>query len=199
MKSVLLATTNKGKAREFIRLLSAFGIDVIIPEESVDIHEGECSFLENAYMKAKGYYERYKIPTLADDSGLVVPSLEGFPGVFSSRFYMHPYGGTQEPEGSVDDANIKKVLRLMEGKEDRRAYFVCYVVLYTGDGGYFAEGRVHGQILPQPRGTLGFGYDPIFLPDGYTLSMAEMKPEEKDKISHRGKALRKLMEVVGWK
>ncbi len=198
MRKVLLATTNMGKAQEFMRILSPLGVELVISDKRLKVDEGDCSFLENAYIKAKAYYDAYGIPTLADDSGLVIPTLEGFPGVFSSRFYAHPFGGLEEIRGPEDRANINKVLRLMKDKEDRRAYFVCYVVLYTGDGGCFAEGRVYGQVLHEPRGEAGFGYDPIFMPEGFDRSMAELSPEEKDAVSHRGRALLRLSEVVGW-
>ncbi len=197
-KVVMLATTNKGKIKEISRMLSQYNIEILIPDRNLEVQEGSCSFLENAYEKARAYYEVYSVPTLADDSGLVIPSLDNFPGVFSSRFYNHPFGGIEELRGSQDETNIKKVLRLLKNKEDRRAYFICYVVLYTASGGFFAEGKVEGVISNEPRGTNGFGYDPIFLPNGYDRSMAELTPQEKDKISHRGKAIVRLLEVMGW-
>ncbi len=198
MRKVLLATANMGKVREIRRILSPLGVEVTVPDRKLRVDEKDCSFLENAYLKAKEYYDAYRIPTLADDSGLVVPALGGYPGVFSSRFYAHPFGGLEEVKDSENQANVNKLLRLMKDKEDRRAYFVCYVVLYTGDGGYLAEGRVDGQILHEPRGEGGFDYDPIFIPEGFDKSMAELSPEEKNAISHRGRALKRLAKVVGW-
>ncbi|ADC88988.1 non-canonical purine NTP pyrophosphatase, rdgB/HAM1 family [Thermocrinis albus DSM 14484] len=193
---VLLATANPKKAQEIIRLLSSSGIEVILPDRSLQVEEGGCSFLENAYLKARAYWERYGIPTLADDSGLVVPSLEGYPGVFSSRFYQIEWGGREEVTETEDEANIRKLLRLMEGKEDRRAYFVAYVVLYAGDWGVWTEGRCWGSITTERRGNRGFGYDPVFVPEGDHRTMAELSPEEKDSVSHRGKALRKLLHIL---
>lgn len=197
-KSVLIATTNKGKIEEISRILNSYGIQVRVPDEDLDVQEGECSFLDNAYRKAQAYYELYKAPTLADDSGLVIPALGGFPGVFSSRFYAHPFGGVENVAESKDVANVNKVLRLLRGRQDREAYFLCYMVFCTEEGGYFAQGRIDGNILEEPKGSHGFGYDPIFLPRGYNRSMAELEPKEKDRISHRGRAIKRLLKVLGW-
>jgi XTP/dITP diphosphohydrolase len=196
LKRILLATGNPKKAEEMKRLLEVYSMQVEVPEEDINVEEVGSSFLENAYIKAQAYYERYRMPILADDSGLVVYALDGYPGVFSSRFYQHQYGGKEEVKTSKDDANIRKVLRLMQGVENRKAKFVAFLVLSLGDAGYWAKGECEGSILPEPRGSEGFGYDPIFQPEGIQKSMAQLKPEEKDLISHRGKAIRNLIKIL---
>jgi XTP/dITP diphosphohydrolase len=110
---ILLATQNLGKYKEIKRMLEPLSVDVILPEDRLDVEEKGNSFMENAYIKAMAYFEKYRIPTLADDSGLVVPSLGGYPGVFSSRFYSIDWGGREEVQTSEDEANIRKLLRLM--------------------------------------------------------------------------------------
>ena len=196
LKRILLATGNPKKAEEMKRLLEVYSMQVEVPEEDINVEEVGSSFLENAYIKAQAYYERYRMPILADDSGLVVYALDGYPGVFSSRFYQHQYGGKEEVRTSKDDANIRKVLRLMQGVENRKAKFVAFLVLSLGDAGYWAKGECEGSILPEPIGSQGFGYDPIFQPEGIQKSMAQLKPEEKDLISHRGKAIRNLIKIL---
>ncbi|MCX8164658.1 MAG: RdgB/HAM1 family non-canonical purine NTP pyrophosphatase [Aquificaceae bacterium] len=195
LRRLLLATTNRGKAEEIKRVFIGFDFELLLPEKKLEVEEDGKSFLENAYIKARAYYEFFQMPTLAEDSGLVVPSLGGYPGIYSSRFYSLEWGGVERVETSKDLANIKKLLRLMENLQDRRAYFFTSVVVCTGGAGLWAEGRCDGHIMHEPRGHGGFGYDPIFQPEGYSKSMAELEPEEKDSISHRGRALRKLMEL----
>ncbi len=196
VRKILVATTNLGKRREILSILKEYEVEVLFPEEDLKVEEGSCSFLDNAYLKAKAYYEAYKIPTLAEDSGLVVPSLDGYPGVYSNRFYDLEWGGREEPKEGKDRANINKLLRLMEGKQDRRAYYVAFAVLFIEYGGLWSEGRCYGTILQEPVGEGGFGYDPIFQPEGFQKSMAELSMEEKNLISHRGKALRRIMQML---
>ena len=194
---VLAATTNEGKLKEIKRIMEPLGFEVVEPKRKLKVEESGTSFLENAYLKACAYYKEFGLTTIADDSGLVVNSLQGYPGIFSSRFYSLDFGGKELPEPSATEANIRKLLRLLKGIEDRGAKFVACVVLYTGDKGLFAEGECKGEILEEKRGEGGFGYDPIFKPEGFEGSMAQLSPEEKDRISHRGKALRKLSELLG--
>lgn len=191
---VLVATGNPAKLKEIERILK--GHEIVRPPEILEVEEKGSTFLENAYLKARVYYERFGLPTLADDSGLLVEALGGYPGVFSSRFYSLDFGGREVVEGSPDEANVRKLLRLLEGKENRKAKFVAFVVLYLGGKGLFAEGECRGEIVESPRGLGGFGYDPIFRPEGYDRTMAELPPEEKDRISHRGEALRKLADLL---
>ncbi|MFN7064829.1 MAG: RdgB/HAM1 family non-canonical purine NTP pyrophosphatase [Aquificaceae bacterium] len=195
-KRLLLATTNKGKLREIQSLFEGSGIELILPDREIEVEEDGKSFLENAYKKAKAYHNAYKVPALAEDSGLVIIALEGYPGIYSSRFYSLEWGGVQRVEDTKDRANIKKVLRLMEGVEDRRAYFITFAVVCMGEGGLWAEGRCEGRILYEPRGEGGFGYDPIFQPEGYNQSMAQLTAQEKNLVSHRGRAIRRLIELL---
>ncbi len=193
---ILVATTNRGKLEEIRRILNPLGYEVMEPPEKLEVEERGTTFLENAYLKARAYYERFKVPSLADDSGLVVDAFGGYPGVFSSRFHSIEFGGREDLRDSVDEANVRKLLRLLKGKENRRASFVACVVLYLGDGGLFAEGECRGSVAEFPRGSGGFGYDPVFVPEGYDRTMAQLSPEEKDRISHRGRALRKLADLL---
>lgn len=193
---VLVATANEGKLREIERILSPLGIEIVPPERKLEVEEKGCTFLENAYLKAKAYYEEFGLPALADDSGLVVEALEGYPGIYSSRFYSIDFGGKEEISGSVDETNVRKLLRLLKGRENRKAKFVAFVVLYIGDVGFFSSGECEGVIAEAPRGEGGFGYDPVFVPKGFSRTMAELNPEEKDSISHRGRALRRLAELL---
>ncbi|MEJ5338531.1 MAG: RdgB/HAM1 family non-canonical purine NTP pyrophosphatase [Aquificaceae bacterium] len=196
LRRLLIATTNQGKVREIKSLFEGSDIELLMPDTSLEVEERGCSFLENAYIKARAYYEVYRIPALAEDSGLVIPALEGYPGVYSSRFYQIDWGGKEPVKESKDRANIEKVLRLMKHMEDRRAYYTAFVVVYAEGGGLWAEGRCYGTILTEPRGAGGFGYDPIFQPEGFLKSMAELSMGEKNLISHRGKAARKLIQML---
>jgi len=195
VKEVLLATRNQGKIREFATLLSPVFERLTSLRElySVpDIVEDEKTFKENALKKARIISGLTKKITLADDSGLEVESLGGRPGVFSSR-----YAGE-----ACDKENIKKLLKELKGVGDRRARFVCTLALVFPDGltGLTAsgreivvEGRCDGIIVDDPRGESGFGYDPVFLVPQKNKTMAELTPEEKNQISHRALAVRKLI------
>ncbi len=201
IEKILVATTNKGKLKEFRKLFSEFGIEILSLDdmpEKISVEETGTTFLENAIQKAKTYALHYKIPTIAEDSGLEIDALVGYPGVYSARFYsIEEFGGVEPVEDSKDKANIKKVLRLMEGVEDRKARFVSVVVFYMPrDFGLWAEGYCYGEITQEPIGEGGFGYDPIFKPEGYEKTMAQMTPEEKNAISHRGKAVKKLINLL---
>ncbi len=197
VKRILIGTGNKGKFREIERILKSIGIEAIPPEEEVKVEEKGDTFLENAYIKAEAYYERFKMPVLTDDSGLVVYSLDGYPGVFSSRFWEIDYGGYEEPLPDKDTANIRKLLRLLRDKEDKRARFEAVIVLLLDrDMGIFSRGVCEGYIGECPKGNKGFGYDPVFIPSGMERTMAELDPEEKNRISHRGKALQKIVDFL---
>jgi XTP/dITP diphosphohydrolase len=193
---ILAATSNKGKLREIRRILEPLGYEILEPPRKLEVEEAGNSFLENAYLKAVAYYREFGIPSLADDSGLVVEALGGYPGVYSSRFYAIPYGGVEELNSPEDEVNIRKLLRLMKDRENRRAKFVAFVVLYMDGKGFFSQGECGGEIVSEPRGEGGFGYDPVFKPEGFERTMAELSPEEKDSISHRGTALRKLASLL---
>ncbi|RMA93151.1 RdgB/HAM1 family non-canonical purine NTP pyrophosphatase [Hydrogenothermus marinus] len=197
---VLVATTNKGKLREFQALLSDLGINVLSLEdmkEKIEIEEDKNTFLENAIKKAKEYAKFYNLPTIAEDAGLEIEALNNYPGVFSARFYDIDFGGKIKNPKDKDKANIEKVLNLLKEEKNRKARFVSNVVFYIPkDFGIWTEGYCYGEIAKQPTGEKGFGYDPIFIPEGYNKTMAELSSEEKNKISHRGKAVRKLIDLM---
>ena len=192
-KEILIATTNLGKVREIEPLLRELGfLEIKTLKDVPPIPQAEekgKTFLENALEKAKYYAQHFNILTLADDSGLEVEALGGAPGVYSSRF---------AGENSTDEENIKKLLKLLEGVsfEKRKARFVCVIVVYHPSGKWiYSQGEWEGYIAEEPRGKKGFGYDPVFLVPEYNLqkTAAELTKEEKNKISHRAKAIRALV------
>ncbi|MCD0480584.1 RdgB/HAM1 family non-canonical purine NTP pyrophosphatase [Chryseobacterium sp. LC2016-29] len=178
---ILVATHNLHKKEEIQQIL---GNDFTVKSlTDYDIHdeiiEDGDSFNANALIKAKYCFEKTGIPSLGDDSGLVVESLDGRPGIFSARY-----------AGDHDFAkNIEKVLSEMENIENRKAYFITVLCYYDENGAQYFDGRVHGNLLTENKGHQGFGYDPIFVPEGYDITFAEMNPEDKNKISHRKQAL----------
>jgi XTP/dITP diphosphohydrolase len=190
--TLLLATRNKGKIEEFRRILEAVApgeINLVGLEKFPDLHdvvEDGKTFEENALKKAREMSLATGIPAIADDSGLCVDFLGGDPGIFSARW---------SGEHGNDLANTAKVLeQLRDVPADKRgAHFTCVAALYLPDGrSHCEEAHFRGSILFAPIGEHGFGYDPIFQPEGYALSSAEMSAEEKDAISHRGKSLRAI-------
>ncbi|MEM1026400.1 MAG: RdgB/HAM1 family non-canonical purine NTP pyrophosphatase [Myxococcota bacterium] len=185
MSRLLLATGNRGKAAEIRRLLPEIDVKTLAELPAFDMPEEHgTTFLENARLKASAAAERFSMPVLADDSGLEVDALGGAPGVRSARWVL----------GSDEDRNTALLAR-MEGIEDRSARFVC-AMSFCGHGSPVeVVGRCEGWIADTPRGKGGFGYDPIFvLPDG--RHMAELVPEAKNQLSHRGKALRALLPIL---
>ncbi|NPB06537.1 MAG: RdgB/HAM1 family non-canonical purine NTP pyrophosphatase [Aquificae bacterium] len=192
---LVAATSNPKKLEEIRRILSPLGFEVLPPPRTLEVKEEERTFYGNAYLKAKAYAEAFGLPALADDSGLVVEKLKPYPGVYSARFYRLEWGGREEGS-SPDEANVKKLLRLLKDEKDRRAYFVCCALVYYEGKAVSAEGYLYGSIAYEPKGTAGFGYDPVFVPENETRTLAQMTPQEKDALSHRGKALRKLAELL---
>jgi len=187
---LIVATTNAGKRREIESMLAPLGIAVVPIEEAppIDVVEDAPDFLGNARKKAHAYAKRYRLPALADDSGLEVEALGGAPGVRSARF---------AGEGATDAENNALLLRLLEGKENRKARFVCALCLAFPDGGEItAIGTVEGEILPAARGENGFGYDPVFYCPELQKSFGETSPEEKARVSHRARALRALVQQL---
>ncbi|WP_067797180.1 RdgB/HAM1 family non-canonical purine NTP pyrophosphatase [Actinomadura formosensis] len=188
MSRIVLATRNKGKIAELNRILG--GLDVVGLDEfpgAPDVPETELTFEGNALLKARAIAAFTGLPAVADDSGLCVDALNGMPGVLSARWS----GRFGAATGDRDTANLQLLLDQLSdvADEHRGAAFVCAAVLVTPDGTErCVEGRMHGTIIREPRGVNGFGYDPIFVPDGGTRTNAEMTPAEKDAISHRGKA-----------
>ena len=186
---LVFATHNQHKTSEAaaiagskwtLKMLTDIGCHTDIPE-TADTLQG------NALQKAQYVKEHYHFNCFADDTGLEIEALNGRPGVFSAR-----YAGEQ---CSFQD-NMDKVLKEMEGITNRKACFRTVIALVLDDQTYYFEGRIDGQITTEPHGTEGFGYDPIFLPDGYTQTFAEMSAELKNKISHRGLAMQKLMQFL---
>ena len=189
---LLLATRNKGKIEEFRRILediAAGQIELVGLDQFPNLHDVDetgSTFEENALLKAREMCEASGIPAIADDSGLCVDYLNGDPGIFSAR-----WAGSH----GDDKANTAKVLASLADVPDekRSTHFTCVAALALPDGRtHVEEGKFEGWILREPIGDQGFGYDPIFRPDGYSISSAQMSAEEKDAISHRGKSLRAI-------
>jgi XTP/dITP diphosphohydrolase len=187
---LVLATHNAGKVAELRRILAGFDVELLDASDVdlPDVDETGATFTANALLKARAGAAACGLPCLADDSGLVVDALGGDPGVRSAR-YAGPHGD--------DAANLRLVLERMAGRDDRTARFVCVAALASPDGReWTAEGVVEGRLTEAPRGEGGFGYDPIFVPDGDDRTTAEMPPAEKDVISHRGQAFRAIRAAV---
>ena len=189
---LVLASSNPGKLREFGALFADSGFDVV-PQASLGVDDAEetgLSFVENALLKARHAARATGLPALADDSGLCVDHLGGAPGLYSAR-YSGDHGNAA--------ANNAKLLQALEGvpEERRSAFFIGVLVLLRhaeDPAPLIAEGRWYGRILTEGRGTGGFGYNPVFLPDGYAQSVAEMDDALKNRLSHRGQALALLHE-----
>lgn len=183
---VVLATRNKHKILELARILAPYGIALESPEDLPDVAETGVTFAENALLKAREIASVTGLVAVADDSGLVVDALNGMPGVLSAR-WAGRHGD--------DRANLSLVLAQIADVPDgrRTAAFVCAAAAVAPSGAeVVVEGRVDGVVLRSPRGSGGFGYDPIFVPLGSTQTTAEMTAEQKDALSHRGKAFRAL-------
>lgn len=196
MSRIVLATRNPGKITELDRILA--GIDVIGLEafpDAPDVPETEPTFAGNALLKARAIAAHTGLPAVSDDSGLCVDALNGMPGVLSARWS----GRFGDASGDKDTANLRLVLDQLAdvGDDLRGAHFRCVAALVVPGGAeHTVEGRMPGRIIREPRGTGGFGYDPIFVPDGETRTSAELSPAEKDAISHRGRAFRALAEIL---
>lgn len=194
MKKIIVASNNKDKIREIKEILIAFPYEIISLKEAhinVEVEEDGETFLENAYKKAKEIFDITKdCMVLADDSGLMVDVLNGAPGVYSARF-AGEHGNSQK--------NNEKLLKLLEGKklEERKAKFVCALVLIMDENKVIeVQGEVEGHITDKVQGTDGFGYDPLFYIKEYNKTFAQMEGEEKNKISHRAKALQMLKDKM---
>jgi XTP/dITP diphosphohydrolase len=192
---LVLATANPAKLAELARILADDHTNVALASranfpDAPEVAETGATFTENALLKARAMAEFTKLPAVADDSGLCVDALGGMPGVLSARW---------SGRHGDDEANLRLLLAQVADVPDERrgARFVCAAALaLPGGDGHVTEGVVTGRLIREPRGQHGFGYDPIFVPDGYDLTTAEMAPADKDKISHRGRALRSLAPVI---
>lgn len=188
MKTIVIATKNEGKAREYAEMLTPLGITVktLADFPAFSINENGASFEENALIKAQTTVQKLGLPVLADDSGLVVDALNGAPGVYSAR-----YAGDHD-----DQANNQKLLQELAGVDDnyRTAHFHTTIVGLKPNGATrVVQGTVDGHILRNPQGENGFGYDPLFYVDELGCAMATLTDDQKNAVSHRGRALQKFM------
>ena len=191
MKRVVLASGNKGKVREINEILTGLDIEVV-PQTQFDVPEVDetgLTFVENAILKARNAAEHTGLPAIADDSGLEVDALKGAPGIYSAR-----YAGP----GASDRANLEKLLEEMSGIEDARrtARFQCLMVFMEHEADptpLICQGSWEGRIAHEPQGESGFGYDPVFYLPDHDRTAAQLPAEEKNRLSHRGQALRALV------
>jgi XTP/dITP diphosphohydrolase len=190
MQRIVLASSNRGKLAEFNTLLADSQFEVI-PQAELGVEDAEetgLTFVENALLKARHASQITGLPALADDSGLCVAHLHGAPGLYSAR-YSGGHGNA--------DANNALLLQKLDGvpPQQRGAFFICVLALLwhaKDPAPLIAEGRWHGRVLDAPRGARGFGYDPLFLPHGQSLSAAELEHDVKNRLSHRGQAMATL-------
>lgn len=189
MKKIVFATNNKHKLDE-IRKISEGKLEILSLNDincRTDIPETGTTLEENALIKARFVKDNFGYDCFADDTGLEVKALDGAPGVYSAR-----YAG----EDCRAEDNIRKLLTNLEDISDRRAAFRTVIVLLIGDEQYFFEGAIHGKIIDEKRGESGFGYDPVFVPDGYEQTFAELGEDIKNNISHRAIATTKLIRFL---
>ncbi len=187
-KEILIATHNAHKKEEIQQILGENFTVTSLTDYNIhdEIVEDGDTFHANALIKAQYCFDTTGKPSLGDDSGLVVEALDGRPGIYSARY-----------AGDHDFAkNMSKVLDELEGVENRKAYFVTVMCLVDENGTNYFEGRVYGNLTEEVRGEKGFGYDPIFIPENYEITFAEMKAEDKNKISHRKKAIEQFLEFM---
>ena len=191
---VVLASKNKHKLEEISKITERFGFDLVLQSElgvDIDVEETGKTFEENSFIKAEAVMKATGLPALADDSGIAVDALNGEPGIYSARY------GFDE---SLDDwGRLLLLLKNTENVPDgqRQAQFVCVITMVAPDGKVIqARGEIHGELLREARGENGFGYDPIFYYPPFGKTTAEMDPEEKNAVSHRGNALRVLNEKL---
>ena len=186
---LIIASNNAHKVYEIKKMLGSKFSEILSMKEAGIVHEtveDGTTFRENAYKKAREIAEISGCPSLADDSGICAHALDGAPGIYSARF-----------SGGSDEDNNSLLLLKLKDKEDRTAHYTCAMSLVYPDGReVFAEGYMYGSITENPRGTRGFGYDPLFVPDGEVRTVAEMSDDEKNEISHRANALKALLEKI---
>ncbi len=191
---LILATNNAHKVREMREILGDHFSEMVTLKEAGITHEtveDGLTFRENALKKAREITEITGLPALADDSGLCVIALDGMPGVYSARY------ASTDDENASDQANRDLLLKNMENITDRRAYFACAIALTMPDGtSYETEGKFFGEITYEEKGENGFGYDSLFFVPEFNMTSAEMSPEQKNSMSHRGEALRELAKLL---
>nr|WP_240432071.1 non-canonical purine NTP diphosphatase [Pedobacter chitinilyticus] len=188
MKKLVFATNNTHKTDEVANILAPEYQVLNLKDINclVDIPETGDTFAENATLKSTYVYQNYHLDCFADDSGLEVEALNNEPGIFSAR-----YSGIKD-----DNTNLQLLLKNLEGKSDRKARFKTVISLLKNGENHLFEGVIEGTIRTEPTGSKGFGYDPIFQPDGYDITFAEMEMSEKNKISHRALAMQKLIDFL---
>ena len=192
MKKIVIASNNPGKLRELEALLKPLGIEAV-SQATLGVGEAEepySTFLENALAKARHAAAITGLPALADDSGLCVQALDGAPGVQSAY-----YGGREGPREERDARNNAKLVAALAGIEDTAAFYYCVLVLVasaTDPTPIVVDGTWHGSIVATPKGSAGFGYDPHFQTEQLRLTAAELEADDKNRLSHRGKALKRL-------
>lgn len=194
MKKKLVFATNNAHKLEEIRAILGDKVEVLSLKDircEADIPETADTLEGNAALKAEYIHAHYGMDCFADDTGLEVEALDGAPGVYSARYA----GG----EGHDSEANMKKLLAELEGKENRKAQFRTAICLIEGGEKHLFEGVVKGEIIREKKGSSGFGYDPVFVPEGYAETFAEMGAEEKNRISHRARAVQKLCNYLNSK
>ena len=197
MKKIVIATNNVGKLNEIAAILAPLDIE-IVPQSALGVAEAaepHATFVENALAKARHASEHTGLPALADDSGICVDALNGAPGVHSARFAGEPAAGAAGGRAGQDARNNQKLLELLAREANRKAHYYCVIVLVRRADDpqpIICEAEWHGEIATTPRGSGGFGYDPLFLIPRLKKTGAELKPEEKNRISHRGQALAAL-------
>lgn len=189
---VVIASKNAGKINEYKRLL---GDNFTIISEfeagfNADVKETADSFIGNAIIKARAVYDFCHKPTIADDSGLSVDCLDGAPGIYSARY------AAKDGHNATDKDNYTLLLKNMEGKTDRKAHFETAIAMYDGVNTYIACGKTFGEILLAPQGTNGFGYDPVFFSYELKKSFGLATSDEKNKVSHRKKAVDNLLKIL---
>lgn len=189
INKLVIATANKHKLIEIQNIFKDSAKEILpMPSDIGEIIEDGNSFIENSLIKAKAVYNHTKLPSLADDSGICINALNGEPGIYSAR-----YGG----ENLGYKEKMQLILDKLKNQNDRTAYFITSAVCVLDDNYYIAlEGIVNGVIVESPKGFDGFGYDPIFKPNGYDITYAEMTLEQKNSMSHRAIAMNKMKEIL---
>ncbi len=183
MKNLYLASKNKGKIKEYKKLLAGVNCKLLLQPESLEVEEDGFTFRDNAIKKASEVSRKTNNFSIADDSGICIAALGGKPGIYSSRYAEN------------DQKRIERVLRELDGVENRSAFFIANICVCSPNGEVIieSEAKCHGKIILNPRGKSGFGYDPIFEESSTRLTFAEMNNNIKDSCSHRGKALKKII------
>ncbi|MEX0647900.1 MAG: RdgB/HAM1 family non-canonical purine NTP pyrophosphatase [Balneolaceae bacterium] len=188
--TLLLASANSHKIEELLQVLNPLGVELKSTLDfpgAEDVVEDQPDLNGNALKKARHWFKKTGLPSLADDTGLEVEALDGAPGVYSAR-----YAG----ENVTYQDNVDKLLSELKGHSNRNAQFRTVIAFVNGSEEHLFEGICEGEITPAERGEKGFGYDPVFQPEGYEKTFAELEAEEKNKISHRGQAVQKFIEFL---